>query len=69
MPESSRKFLDIKIGEPSLKLCSFHEIDCYRARVVMTAVSFPGIYMSGYYSQNFIASYPVVSQDQYNYLL
>ena len=69
MPESSRKFLDIKIGEPSLKICSIKEVDCYRARVVMTVISFPNKLMSGFYSMNFMATYPIISQNQYQFLL
>lgn len=50
MPESARKYLDIEIGKPNLKLCTYKELDCFRARVVMLVISFPGVWMTSHYS-------------------
>lgn len=62
MEEGIRKILDIEVGEPSLKLCSYDHLDCYQARVVMMCKRFPSYFMSSHYSMSQLLIIPIVSK-------
>jgi hypothetical protein len=57
IPEGTRNYLDLTIGDENLKLCHTHVGKCYRAKVVVMASKFPGFSLfSKHYQINY--AYP-----------
>lgn len=64
VPEGSRNYLDLKIGDENLKLCQTRIGKCYRTKVVVLASKFPGFALfAKHYQINFLEPQVLISEN------
>jgi len=68
LPSGEKNFLDVEVGNANLKLCTIKNKYCFRARAVMMAQKFPGIFFTDYYSTVLIRNHGVTSERQFKYI-
>ena len=63
IPEGTRNRLDVKVGDPNLRLC-YGTTKCYRVRIVAMANKFPGfLSFSRFYPVSFLNPAAVISNE------